>query len=102
MLFKKHPVIFLTVLVKSIALQREKNGFLKIRTVQATVVDGDFGGCAAVKAVEQFRILKEHCFLVLTAGDGIVDVTELVGLGELISAHLKIPSSKIALMGITS
>ena len=87
--FKKHPVIFLTVLVKSIALQREKNGFLKIRTVQATVVDGDFGGCAAVKAVEQFRILKEHCFLVLTAGDGIVDVTELVGLGELISAHLK-------------
>ena len=88
-LFKKHPVIFLTVFVKSIALQWEKNGFLKIRTVQAAVVDGDLGGCAAVEAVEQFRILKEHCFFVLTAGDGIVDVTELIGLGELISAHLK-------------
>ena len=31
--FKKHPVIFLTVLVKSIALQGEKNGFFKVCTV---------------------------------------------------------------------
>ena len=87
--FKKHPVIFLTVLVKSIALQGEKNGFLKVCTVQTAVVNGDLGGCAAVKAVEQFRIFKEHRFFILTAGDGIVDVTELVSLGELISAHLK-------------
>ena len=87
--FKKHPVIFLTVLVKSIVLQGEKNGFLKVCTVQTAVVNGDLGGCAAVKAVEQFRIFKEHRFFILTTGDGIVDVTELVGLGELISAHLK-------------
>ena len=88
-LFKKHPVIFLTVLVKSIALQGEKNGFLKVCTIQTAVVNGDLGGCAAVKAVEQFRIFKEHSFLILSAGNGIVDVAELVGLGELISAHLK-------------
>ena len=87
--FKKHPVIFLTVLVKSIALQGEKNGFFKVCTVQTAVVNGDLGGCTAVKAVEQLRILKEHCFLILTAGDSIVDVAELIGLGKLISAHLK-------------
>ena len=88
-LFKKHPVIFLTVLVKSIALQGEKNGFLKVCTIQTAVVNGDLGGCTAVKTVEQLRVFKEHRFLVLTAGDSIVDVAELVGLGELISAHLK-------------
>ena len=88
-LIKEHPIVLLTVLVKSIALQGEKNGFLKVCTVQTAVVNSDLGGCAAVKAVEQLRIFKEHSFLVLTAGDGIVDVTELVGLGELISAHLK-------------
>lgn len=90
---KEHSIVLLTVLVKSIALQGEKNGFLKVYTVQTTVVNGDLGGCAAVKAVEQLRIFKEHSFLILTTGDSIVDVAELIGLGELISAHLKIPSS---------
>ena len=86
---KEHPIVLLTILVKSIALQGEKNGFLKVCTVQTTVVNGDLGGCAAVKAVEQLRIFKEHSFLILTTGDSIVDVAELIGLGELISAHLK-------------
>ena len=86
---KEHPIVLLTVLVKSIALQGEKNGFLKVCTVQTAVVNGDLGGCAAVKAVEQLRIFKEHSFLILTTGDSIVDVAEFVGLGELISAHLK-------------
>ena len=86
---KEHPIVLLTVLVKSIALQGEKNGFLKVCTVQTAVVNGDLGGCAAVKAVEQLRIFKEHSFLILTTGDSIVDVAELIGLGELISAHLK-------------
>ena len=49
---KEHPIVLLTVLVKSIALQGEKNGFLKVRTVQTAVVNGDLGGCTAVKAVE--------------------------------------------------
>ena len=86
---KEHPIVLLTVLVKSIALQGEKNGFLKVCTVQTAVVNGDLGGCAAVKAVEQLRIFKEHSFLILTTGDSIVDVAELIGLGKLISAHLK-------------
>ena len=51
-LFKEHPIVLLTVLVKSIALQGEKNGFLKVCTVQTAVVNGDLGGCTAVKAVE--------------------------------------------------
>ena len=86
---KEHPIVLLTELVKRIALQGEKNGFLKVCTVQTAVVNGDLGGCAAVKAVEQLRIFKEHSFLILTTGDSIVDVAELIGLGELISAHLK-------------
>ena len=49
---KEHPIVLLTVLVKSIALQGEKNGFLKVCTVQTAVVNGDLGGCTAVKAVE--------------------------------------------------
>lgn len=57
--------------------------FFKVCTVQTAVVNGDLGGCTAVKAVEQLRILKEHCFLILTAGDSIVDVAELIGLGNL-------------------
>ena len=36
---KEHPIVLLTVLVKSIALQGEKNGFLKVCTVQTAVVD---------------------------------------------------------------
>ena len=72
--FKKHPVIFLTVLVKSIALQGEKNGFFKVCTVQTAVVNGDLGGCTAVKAVEQLRILKEHSFLIIPR-DGIQSIS---------------------------
>ena len=86
---QKHPIVLLTVLVQRITFEGKKNGLLKIRTVQTAVVDGDLRGCAAVKGIEQLGIFKEHCFLVRTAGYGVIDVAELIGLGELISADLK-------------
>ena len=52
-LFQEHFVILFSVLVQLVALQGNKNGFLKVQPVQAAVVDGDFGCSAAVKGEAQ-------------------------------------------------
>ena len=86
---KKHFVVFLPVLVEGVALEGHKDGFLEVQPVQAAVIDSNFGGRPAVKGIEQLGVFEEHRLLVLTAGDGIVDVGKLEGLGELVPAHLK-------------
>ena len=86
---KEHFVVFLPVLVEGVALEGHKDGLLKVQPVQTAVVDGDLGGRPAVKRIEQLGVFEEHRLLVLTAGDGIVDVGELEGSGELVPAHLK-------------
>ena len=49
--FKQHFVVFLTVHIKLIAFQRQKNGFLKVQSVQPAVVDCNFGSSSAVKGI---------------------------------------------------
>lgn len=61
--FKQHFVVFLTVHIKLIAFQRQKNGFLKVQSVQPAVVDCNFGSSSAVKGIEQLRVFKEHTVL---------------------------------------
>ena len=50
-LIKQHPVVFLAVLIQTVLSHRNKDGLLKIRLVQAAVVDGDFRGRPAVEGI---------------------------------------------------
>ena len=97
-LVEQHLVIFLAVLIQAVIdgftvphCHRDKDGLLKIRLVQAAVVDGDFCGRPAVEGVEQLRVFKEHCLLVLTARHGIVDVLKLKGLCILVLSDKENP-----------
>ena len=53
---QQHLVVFPAVFVPEVAAQGHEDRLLKVGFVQAPVVDGDFGGRAGIKAVEQFRI----------------------------------------------
>ena len=55
-LVQQHLVVFPAVFVPEVAAQGHEDRLLKISFIQAPVVDGDFGGRAGVKAVEQFGI----------------------------------------------
>ena len=82
---KHNAVLFLSVHIEEVARIVHLVISLKVKTVEPAVVDSDFRCCTAIKRVKQFGILKEHCFLVLTACNGIVYIRELKGLCELIS-----------------
>ena len=86
-LVEKHFVIFLSVNIKLIAGFGDKNGFLKVQTVKPSVVDSQLCSSSAVKRVEKLGVFKEHCFLVLTACYGKVNIRELEALGILVLAH---------------
>ena len=86
-LVEKHFVIFLSVNIKLIAGFGDKNGFLKVKTVKPSVVDSQLCSSSAVKRVEKLGVFKEHCFLVLTACYGKVNIRELEALGILVLAH---------------
>ena len=81
-LVQQHLVILPTVLIAEIPLHRHENGLFKVGLVHTAVVDGDLRHRAGVQRVQQLRVGQEHGFLVLTAGHKIVDVGELIGLGE--------------------
>ena len=86
-LVEKHFVIFLSVNIKLIAGFGDKNGFLKVKTVKPSVVDSQLCSSSAVKRVEKLGVFKEHCFLILTARYGIVNIRELEAFGILVLAY---------------
>ena len=73
-LFQQHIVVLLPILVQSILLHGHENTGLEVTPVQPVVVQRDFCRCAAVQRVQQLRVGQEHPFLVLAAGNQIVDV----------------------------
>ena len=81
---QKHIVVFDTVSVQTVMLQRHKDGTLKIRLVQSVVVDRDLCGSSAVKAVQQLGVCQEHALLIFAACHKVVNIRELVSLGKLI------------------
>ena len=86
---KHNAVLFLSVHIEEVARIIHLVVTLKVKTVEPAVVDSDFRCCTAIKRVKQFGILKEHCFLVLTACNGIVYIGELKGFSKLILADKK-------------
>ena len=79
---QQYPIVLLPIRITEIPLHRHENGLLKIHLIYVAVVDIDFCYCAGVQRVQQLRIGQEHGFLVLTAGHKVIDVGELIGLGE--------------------
>ena len=84
-LIQEHIVVLHAVTVQSVTLHRHENGILKISLVQPVIVDRDLRSCAAIQAVQKLGVGQEHAFLILSARHHIVDVTESVGLGKLVS-----------------
>ena len=80
---QEHAVILSSVLIAPVALHRHEAGIFEVRFIHLMIVDGDLCSCAAVQAVEQFRISQEHVLLILTGSNHIVDIREFEGLGEL-------------------
>ena len=86
----QHLVEFLPVVVQAVILERQQNGPLEFFLVDPPVVQSDLGRSTGVQCIEQVAVVQEHCRLIFFAGNGIVDVGERPGLGELV-AHLEDP-----------
>ena len=84
----QHLVEFLPVVVQAILLERQQNRPLEFLLVDPPVVQSDLGRGSGVQCIEQVTVIQEHCRLIFLAGDGIVDVGERPGLGELVP-HLE-------------
>ena len=84
----QHLVEFLPVIVQAVILERQQNRPLEFLLVDPPVVQSDLGRRTGVQCIEQVTVVQEHCRLIFLAGDGIVDVGERPGLGELV-AHLE-------------
>ncbi len=82
-LIHQHGVVLGPVAVQVIVLPRQQDLLLEVLAVEALVVDGELGGGAGVQGVQQLRVTQEHGRFVLFRGDGVVDVREADGLGEL-------------------
>ena len=80
---QQHLVVLLPVYVQIVALHGEQDGLLEPLAVDVLVLDGQLGGGPGVQGIQQIRIAEEHGGFVLLAGNGIVDVREANGLGEL-------------------
>ena len=87
-LVHEHLIVLPAVLVQSVLPHGHKDRLLKIRLALTAVADGELGGSGAIQAVQQFRVGQKHGFLIVPAGNLIIDVGEAVGLGEL-DAYLK-------------
>ena len=87
-LTQEHLVVLLPEAIQPVPLHGQQDGVRKVLPVDTSVVDGQFRSGSGVQGVQQFGVPQEHLSFVLLAGDGIVDVTEPDGLGEL-GAELK-------------
>ena len=81
-LVQQHLIVLPAILITEIPLHGHEDGLLKVGLVHTAVVDGDLRHRTGIQRVQQLRISQEHGFLVLAAGHKIVDVGELIGLGE--------------------
>ena len=81
----QHPVEFVSVFVQAVIPVGQQDAALELGLVDAAVINRDFGRCAGVESVEQFRVVKEHGRFVLFAGDSIVDVGERPCFGILVA-----------------
>ena len=81
---QEHIVILFAVFIQPVLLHGHQDGFLKIRSIQSVVVDGDLRGSSAVQAVQKLRVCQEHTLFILPARHQIVDVRESEGFRELI------------------
>ena len=81
---QEHIVILFAVFIQPVLLHGHQDGFLKIRSIQSVVVDGDLRGSSAVQAVQKLRVCQKHALFVLAACHQIVDVRELEGFREII------------------
>ena len=70
----QHLVEFVAVFVQAVILVGQQDAALERGLIDAAVVNRDFGRCAGVEGVQQFRIVEKHGCFVLFAGDGVVDV----------------------------
>ena len=83
---KEHFVVFLAVFIQTVISHRNEYRLFKVCFVQAAVIDSDFRSSAAVKRIKQFRIFKEHRFLILTACYGVIDVLKFECLSIFVLA----------------
>ena len=79
--FHDHIVIFLTVIIQSIAPQLHENRILKIFPVQVPVIQGNLGGSTAVQTVDQCCIGQKQILLGFLRRHHVIDVREFEGLG---------------------
>ena len=86
----QHLVEFFAVIVHPILLERQQDRPFEFFLVDPPVVQSDLGRGTGVQCVEQVAVVQEHCRLIFFAGNGIVDIGERPGLGELV-AHLEDP-----------
>ena len=89
-LVHEHGVVLGPVAVQIIVLAGQQDLLLEILAVEPLVVDGELGGGAGVQGVQQLGVAQEHGRFVLFRSDGVVDVREADGLGEL-APELKNP-----------
>jgi len=89
----QHFIKFMAVFVQAVIPVGQQDAALELGFVDAAVVNRDFGRCAGVESIQQFRIVEEHTGFVLFAGDGVVNVGERPRFGILVS-DLKNPIRK--------
>ena len=89
-LVHEHGIELGPVAVQVIVLAGDEDLLLEVLAVEPLVVDGELGDRTGVQGVEQFGITQEHGRFVLFGRDGIVDVGETDGFGEL-APELKNP-----------
>ena len=56
---------------------------MEVNTVEAAVVDGDFNGGVGRESIKDSAVSHKHIFLILTGGQGIVNVGKAPCLGVL-------------------
>ena len=89
-LVHEHGVVLRPVAVQIVILPGQEDLLLEVLAVEPLIVDGELGGGAGVQGIEQLRVAQEHGRFVLFRSDGVVDIREADGLGEL-APELKNP-----------
>ncbi len=79
-----HAVVFVTVFVKTVVSARDEvPGKTALR--HASVVDCDLGGCTDLQCVQQLAVRQKHGKLIVPCRNGVVDIREPEGAGELVT-----------------